>query len=315
MTRSVRKTFSRALRDSEAGWRYAFNLASSASYALHKDPLSPEGERILRQINRDGIGLTSIESLGLDELGLELESTVARMEAEAGAKLAVLRQAADDTSTIGTKTFLHQLLGSRPRLDAESVFARFVLAQPILSVVNAYFGMYTRLREYNVWRTFVTSVPARESQLWHRDREDRLILKVFVYLDDVDEGAGPFTYAPGTHKKGSIQTAPEAFDEKGVRRSTDEQMAKIVPAGQWIQAAGKKGTVIFADTHGYHKGGHARTRERLMYTSLFTSPSSQSMELMERPARALAFPDQARTVALGPASRKFCLSLPRPERS
>ena len=32
------------------------------------------------------------------------------------------------------------------------------------------------------------------SQLWHRDFDDKHLLKAFLYLRDVDEGAGPFEY-------------------------------------------------------------------------------------------------------------------------
>jgi hypothetical protein len=166
------------------------------------------------------------------------------------------------------------------------------------------------MREYNVWRTFACASGPRQSQLWHRDREDRLILKMFVYLNDIPEGGGPFTYAPGTHEKGTIHTTPEWFDEGGVRRSTDEQMAKVVPAERWITAVGKKGTIILADTHGYHKGGLARTSDRLMYLAMFTSPASESRELLARPARDYRMPDLARKVALAAPRRRFWLTLP-----
>jgi hypothetical protein len=190
------------------------------------------------------------------------------------------------------------LLGNHPRLEPESVYARFALQQAILQVANAYFGMYTRLRYYNVWHTLTTRTEARESQLWHRDREDHSILKLFVYFVDIDDGAGPFTYAPGTHHKGSVRRAPEYFIENGVRRTNDEQMAAVVPKEKWVKAIGKKGTVLFADTAGYHKGGLARERDRLMYTCMFTSPTSQAPELFTRPAVVALPQDKAQAMAL-----------------
>ncbi len=35
------------------------------------------------------------------------------------------------------------------------------------------------------------------SQRWHRDYNDKHLLKVFLYMSDVDEAAGPFEYVPG----------------------------------------------------------------------------------------------------------------------
>jgi hypothetical protein len=309
---SIIRKLSVAARRSELPWRYGFNLAPSLAWRTQAGQATGETKRVLTDLNRDGIALTSARALlGPQSLYQDLRSTVARMEEERAMELAAYRNTADDTSSLGSKTFIYQLLGERPVLDENSVFARFALQTKILDIVNAYFGMFTRLREYNVWHTFVTSVAARESQLWHRDREDRLILKVFVYLNDVDEGAGPFTYAPGTHAKGTIRQAPEAFNENGVWRSVDEQMARVVPQERWIKAVGPEGTIIFADTHGYHKGGHARLRDRLMYTSLFTSPASESRELMERRHPAPVFPDLARTIALSPPRGRLWLSLPQ----
>jgi hypothetical protein len=145
--------------------------------------------------------------------------------------------------------------------------------------------MRARLRYYNVWYTAASTSEARESQLWHFDREDKYILKVFLYMNDVDEGSGPFTYAPGTHQKGRDRSIdPEHFTEGGVRRTNDEQMARAFPRERWRICTGKKGTIIFADTRGYHKGGEARTGDRLMFTCMFTSPASESKKLIDFPA-------------------------------
>src|SRR5262249_40807299 len=154
----------------------------------------------------------------------------------------------------------------------------------ILKVANSYLGMCARLRFYNVWQTFSTNAEARESQLWHRDREDRLIFKAFVYLEDVPEFAGPFTYALGSHPKGNEKRKPRSFLEDGVERSTDAQMAEVIPPERWVSGVGQKGTIVFADTRGYHKGGLARTEDRIMYTCMFTSPASESREFFQRTA-------------------------------
>jgi len=85
---------------------------------------------------------------------------------------------------------------------------------------------------------------------------------MFVCLTDVDEGAGPLTYAPGTHAQGTVKTVVESkWVREGatdVRRSDDAQMDVVVPKRSWITAIGPKGTVVLADTRGYHKGGGIR---------------------------------------------------------
>ena len=310
----IRRKIAYAGRHFTPTWRYGFNLKSTLAYqfnqlgqggnqAVSQPVITGEAERVIDELNCKGVAITSIEKLFGDASCFnELCGAVEELESDWAGQIAAERAKANlyDTSH---KTFLFELLGRHPQLDPASVYARFALQQPILQISNAYFGMYTQLRYYNIWHTLTTRTEARESQLWHRDREDHSILKLFVYFVDIDEGAGPFTYAPGTHHKGTNRGTPEFFIENGVQRTTDEQMAAIVPQENWIKAIGKKGTVLFADTAGYHKGGLARTHDRLMYTCMFTSPTSQAPELFNRPSSIALPADKAQSLALADRRR------------
>jgi hypothetical protein len=160
--------------------------------------------------------------------------------------------------------------------------------------------MYARLKFFNVWHNFASTSAPRDSQLWHRDPEDRYIVKMFVYLTDVNEGGGPLFYAPATHGLGRVKSRPKAFKEEGsgATRSTDEQMCVVVPKERWITAIGSKGTVVFADTRGYHKGGLARECDRIVYTCMFTSQASTALEYIERKLPMPTYSDQAMAFAL-----------------
>jgi hypothetical protein len=281
---SVRSVIGK-LRKTELAWRYGSNFSPTIKYMLGGNSrLSTFEEGILKTLNSDGIAFTSVdEILGFDsafqEVDLETRDILRRREAE----IAELKSLANDAS-IGNKTFNLEVLGSELTCDVGSGITRVALNDTLLSIANGYFGMYAKLRYYNVWYTFASQGQARESQLWHFDREDNYILKVFLYLDDVDEGAGPFTYAPGTHKKGKYRSIkPDHFLEGGVRRTTDDQMKAVFPEEKWVRGVGKKGTIIFADTRGYHKGGEARTADRLMFTCMYTSPASESRNLIRFP--------------------------------
>jgi hypothetical protein len=74
-------------------------------------------------------------------------------------------------------------------------------------------------------------------------------------------------------------------------------MGEIVPPGEWVTSMGPRGTIILADTRGYHKGGLARTRDRIMYTCMFAS-STALQELFERPAAVRLPLDRAQAYAL-----------------
>jgi len=267
-------------------WRYAFNFRSSVNYKFNlASPEHAAARRIVETLDRDGVAVASIDELLPDQKPFaDLEAAVESLLESRREELTEIKLHAGDASAIGEKTFNVELLGSEVGFDPESVFARFALQETFLNIANAYFGMLTKLRYYNVWQTFATKGAPRESQLWHFDREDNYILKLFLYLKDVDDGAGPFTYAPETHRKGRLWgKLPEYIMEKNVMRSNDGQMAEVVPPEKWVRGVGKKGTIIFADTRGFHKGGEARTDDRLMYTAMFTSPASDSKRLLHFP--------------------------------
>jgi hypothetical protein len=274
-------------RRSEFFWRYGFNLAPSLGYRFGAARQTDEFTHgIVSELDKNGIAVASIEDApGLRTIFSELDLETGKMLETRCEEISKLKSEASDETRIGEKTFLVQLLGNRVEFQPESVFARFALEETLLGVAEEYFKMLVKMRYYNVWLTFATQGKPRESQLWHYDREDKYILKIFVYLNDVDQGAGPFCYAPQTHPKGILSDAePEFFVENGVRRTTDEQMGKIVAPEKWTRATGKKGTIVFADTRGYHKGGESRTSDRLMFTCMFTSQASESARLLQFPS-------------------------------
>jgi len=308
---TFRRTVARALRARGWSWLYVFNPRPTLAYRLDRRSLSAEEQRVAAELDANGIAMSSVSALSLSSPSPSpgspaplspFDELVAEVRAEERARedeIRRARQQADLPQVGGEKKFLLELLGLRPVLDPDSVFGRFALAKPFLDVANAYFGMYTKLRHYNVWRNFPSRGAARTSQLWHRDREDRRILKCFVYLSDVDAESGPLTYVPGSHAGGPRTAEPESFVEAGVRRSTDEQMAKVHPSNDWVTATGPAGTVVFADTRGFHRGGLVRGRDRVMFVSMFTSAASQSEDLFQR-TRPFPVPDDpAIAFALG----------------
>ncbi len=285
MKQLIRK-LAKAGREKEMVWRYGFNLKPTVKYKFDShNQLNESEKRILADLNQNGVAVADVDSLLLENSCFpELDESVSKMLADRDIELQDLKAKANDATEVGKKNFNVELLGSKITFEPNSIYARFALQPSFLNIANAYFGMQTKLRYYNVWYTFATDSAARESQLWHFDREDNFILKVFLYLSDVDEGAGPFTYAPKTHRKGiSRSKQPEYTLEGNVRRSTDEQMAEAVPKENWVRGTGQKGTIIFADTRGFHKGGEAKTDDRLMYTCMFTSPASESERLIQYP--------------------------------
>jgi Phytanoyl-CoA dioxygenase (PhyH) len=185
----------------------------------------------------------------------------------------------------GKATYLQKL--ATKRYDASDPFVRIAVHPAVLAVANGYLRLRSTLRALELWHTWPTPGEAIQTQLWHRDADDVMNVKLFCYFTDVTRAAGPLTYAPRTHPLGDRRTRPE-HDEH--RRSTDEQMAQIVPRDEWVVLEGGPGTIVFADTCGYHKQLKPESEERLKLVAQYVSGSpyvGRELELENLDASAL----------------------------
>ncbi len=293
-------TIRRWLLGKDYYWRYVANFKPWLSYQVggRKD-LTGVQQLLLNDLRRDGVGITTVDELfGSTALFEELDVMVQSLEKRLANKIAKAREKKDSP---GFKTYLTELLGPRPVLDPSDICVRLALEPAVLNIATAYLGMYARLRFFNVWHNFSSDSPARDSQLWHRDPEDENMFRMFVYLSDVDEGAGPLVYAPGTHKRGKTKGEPETFGEEysTARRADDEHMDCVVPEKRWITATGRKGTVVLADTWGWHKGGLSRRQDRIAYNCMFTSQATTRGEYFERKCAMPRYLEREVAFALG----------------
>jgi hypothetical protein len=94
-------------------------------------------------------------------------------------------------------------------------------------------------------------------RLWHRDGEDRHVLRSVVYLNDVGDDGGPFEYVPR-----GVAAIDAKMLARGGQRS-DAEMAALVPRELWKRCVGPAGTVVLADSaRVFHHESLQRRTER-----------------------------------------------------
>lgn len=273
----ARQEFYSMCRKNDFVWRYLGNLGPSLEYRRLRRSLTGVQQRVLNDLRRDGVALTNTDEF-LDEPAVfdELAEAVAQREKSMANEIAKARAGTEQEGEI--KSYLVNLFERRHVFQPDDIFIRFAVLPEITAFVNSYFGMLTKLCYLNVWHNLPMRGAARESQLWHRDPEDRYILKLFVYMTDVDDGSGPTYYAPGTHMLGQVKRIPEStLCNEGPalnHRTSDEQMAKVVSADKWVKATGPKKTILFGDMRGYHKGGLVRENDRILYHCMYNSQAT-----------------------------------------
>jgi hypothetical protein len=145
----------------------------------------------------------------------------------------------------------------------------------MLDVASGYLRLWPKLSYADLWY----SLPQPEatervaSQLWHRDFDDKHLLKAFLYIRDVDEGAGPFEYVPESQPGGRFEGV-SPWQPMGNGRVPEDEVARVVPAEQIRTFVASRGTIIFCNTSGLHRGGFAKERPRILATATYCSPAS-----------------------------------------
>ena len=259
------------LRMKQPMWR-RINKKGVTLFKKYSTELSAAQQRIANELKQNGIAVSHVDDLfpasteasaGKPNEGVlqELQRTAAGLEAIAEVKT--------------SKTFLKYLLGTNPLLDINTILVRLALDSRALAIVNAYNGMFSKFYYMTLNRTLPvgSDAPAEQSQRWHRDPEDKKMAKMFIYLTDVDENAGPFIYIPGSHSEGKWRNLFPQRPPVGYY-PPDGEIEKIVPPAAIKKCEARAGTVIFADTAGLHKGGYAISKERVMFTAGYCSNAS-----------------------------------------
>lgn len=258
-------------------WRWLRNFPDSASYVLQTKTLNDSCSSIVKQLRRHGIIDTPyfLDNQLFCELRAQALTLLEKVWDEKKGKprpLALDRKG--DRSAMGPeeqKDFLQVL--TPKSFDLNSVYLRFTLQPELIAIASAYLGLSARLRAVHLWLNYATEDAPASTQLWHRDGDDFMNLKVFTYLTDVDSYHGPFAYVPGTQPLGFRKMRPAS---SGFGRTTDGEMRAVAPETNWKICTGPTGTMIFADTCGYHKGVKPLAGYRLMLMAHYVSSRAVS---------------------------------------
>ncbi len=270
-----KRTLQTATRRSELLWTSTFNGPRRAMAVYDRRHDQPTLDAVVDTLRADGVVTTDIASLLGDHDDAYRKVLAAAQEWVAG--LGPDLRPGEDGLNKGY--VMHAVADpvevpfARGAVTAPDPFAALALQPQILEVIRRYMRIVPRLVSYDVWLNLPTE-HERYSQLWHRDPEDRKILKLFVTLDEVGPAQGPFSYARGSHPAGGgfHRNGRDRFEPRvgTEQRLSDQAMADISDPADWVRLEGPAGSVAIADTAGFHRGSW-RTAPRLMYTATFAS--------------------------------------------
>lgn len=236
-------------------WNHTRNLPS----------LKPAERSILNMLRQEGVCVTSLEKL-------ELNSTP-RLISASESLLSNMPPPKNSNSNqrfpqIYTVTELPE-------------FAMWANEKRLLNIIENYISLPIAFHGVHLRKDF-----PNENQfgtlLWHKDSEDRRMIKIIVYLSDVEEKHGPFEYVP-------LSSAPiynlnyyriyHKLWKSGYLGINDLELQEIVPKIAWKSCTGPAGTVILVDPKAVLHHGTLRTEERSALFFVYTANSPKRPEL------------------------------------
>jgi hypothetical protein len=100
------------------------------------------------------------------------------------------------------------------------------------------------------------------AQLFHVDMSHIKFVHFFIYLVDVDESTGPFTYLRGSHHRKVPATSRDG-------RLRDEEVLAHYPREAIFPVTGPRGTIFACDNRALHKGTTPISRCRLVLQVMY----------------------------------------------
>jgi hypothetical protein len=265
-TRGIRVTYE--LHD-----RLLSNRTSRQRFAEDPPELDEVQERIVSEVEAAGFSTLPFSELFPDgELWRDLEQ---QRDSFVEATEADLAAGGDQVRVREGKEFVVRLHSYGVDVGLDDPWFRAASSRRMLDISNAYVRMWSKLEYLDVWYSVPQPASAERisSQRWHRDYNDKHLLKAFLYLVDVDDEMGPFQYVPGSQPGGPY--ADEwGWQPLGQNYPTEEELESRIPASAVHTFTAPKGTLIFCNTAGFHRGGFSTTKPRVLATLTYSSPAS-----------------------------------------
>lgn len=206
----------------------------------HQLPTLEAKERdIVEQLHREGVCITSLDVLAIPDTQQLLDA--ARPITKELARL----------SRAPSHTGKHTLMATATQVLEHPQILRWGLSARLLKIVECYLGLPVG---YGGFSFYYSVADGRDAgpRLWHRDREDWRMIKVAVYLNDVDECGGPYQSIKSATNDWLVATLPKY---QGLSHTQMQELLTADPVDWLTSCVGKVGTVIFTDTaRCYHRG-------------------------------------------------------------
>ncbi|MBK1990681.1 phytanoyl-CoA dioxygenase family protein [Sphaerospermopsis aphanizomenoides BCCUSP55] len=217
---------------------YQSELAYQADvekYIPHLPNLAKKDLEIVEKIKQEGVFMTSLADLAI-------ASTPQFIEAAQKLIPQIPKPIAGDNHQFVIHASYQQIM------DYPEIYW-WGLEERLLNIVEHFIGLPVTYHGV-YFRRDIANQLEKGSRLWHLDKEARKIIKIIVYLHDMDEDNGPFQYIPPSLTSEIAKTFKYTSGY-----ILDKTMQEVTSATNYKSCLGAAGTVIFAATDSiFHRG-------------------------------------------------------------
>ncbi len=258
--------------------RVLSNRRARNLYSAHRPSLDTVQRRIVQELDTDGYSLADVHELLAEEAWQKISDYAAAFVAETEAGLAREGEGEGEGGELrrrAGKEFLVRKYDMGGVLTLSDPWLEACLSRRLIDIASTYLQLWPKLEHLDMWYSLPVGPGGerRASQLWHRDYDDRHLLKAFLYMADVDAQTGPFEFVPGS-QPGGAYGGIHPWAPMVIHRISEKELAKHVAAEQVRTFTAPKGTIIFCNTAGLHRGGFAEAKPRVLSTVTYCSPAS-----------------------------------------
>ncbi len=245
-----------------ARWKHSKNLPALEGCDVY-DGLRLRN--ILNALKKDGVCVTTLADLGLN-------STPELLKA-AYHQLSQMENPNND--------HLEQKLPQIYTVTGLPEFYAWGIEKRLVNIIENYIGLPIAFHGVHLRKDF-KSKHQFGTLLWHSDAEDRRIIKIFIYLNDVEEKTGPFEYIPRSltplFSWKYFQLYYKLYKSRYMGID-DEEVKSVIPKSAWKSCPGPAGTVIIVDTKNALHHGTIRTEDRSTLFFCYTANPPERPDL------------------------------------
>lgn len=219
-------------------------------HSVYLPSISSTDSTVLNSLQQKGVFVTSLEALAIPSTDLLRQA----------AQKLLFQLQISPTNGADVVTLSNSQIADYPEIILWGVQER------LLDLIENYIGMPVRYYGPGVRRE-IANGKLTDVRQWHIDTEDRRMVKIIIYLNDVDIDGGPFEYITKPLTSTSSQTLK--YNSGFI---SDQKMQSVVSLSDWNPCTGTEGTVIFVGTSNvFHRAKAPVNTDRYSITYSYTS--------------------------------------------